>query len=244
MFAAFAALTSFVTSVSLKIPSPNASTHHARNSLVDARACGATPRVTTIAKTKANANPRRMTTLQRRDAAMVRGQRAHRNRKRSASRTHGRLEFARDGTPRRHPRTERKGDHGDSAALPVGAARHPGYRALSALPFVHADRATARRGGWRSLRPVDDLDSRQVDPLEREVVRADGSAHHHQAGGPQSHAGSAAPRSYAGREHLASVPAFDDPRLRRAAPRVRRRARAGASRGRDARAGDDRIDEA
>src|SRR5438876_12312623 len=136
MFAAFAALTSFVASASLKIPSPNASTQNARNSLVDARACGAKPMVRTIARTTTSANTRCMTTLQRRDAAMVRGQRAHRNRKRSAGRTHGRLESARDGTPRHHPRAERKSDHGDAAAIPLGAARPHRYRARRGLSLL------------------------------------------------------------------------------------------------------------
>ena len=39
-FAAFVAATSFVISTSLKMPSPNASTQNARNSLCAARACG------------------------------------------------------------------------------------------------------------------------------------------------------------------------------------------------------------
>src|SRR5437762_5723697 len=137
MFAAFAALTSFVTSASLKIPSPNASTQKARNSLVDARACGAKPVVRTIAKMKTSANVRRMMTSSTGLRAMVRGRRAHRKRKRSAGRTHGRLEFARDGTARRHPRAERKSDHGDAAAVPMGAARDHRHSIAGAGAVLH-----------------------------------------------------------------------------------------------------------
>src|SRR5207245_432846 len=113
----------------------------------------------------------------------------------------------------------------DATALPLGTPCDPRPRAVRAGPLLQRPRAACTRDRVpRDIHPDDSLDPLPLDPLEREVVRANGSAGDRALGSVQPESSRPATRSHPGREPGAPLPALDDPGLWRVAPRIRRRA--------------------
>src|SRR2546425_12669762 len=116
----------------------------------------------------------------------------------------------------------------DAAAVPMGTTCDPGHRALRALALFQPARAAAGRALSWSVCAADDLDPLSLDPLEREMVRAHRSAGDRPLGRVQSQSSPPPARSHPGPQPGPPLPPLDDPRLRRGAPGIGRRAWPGA----------------